>query len=66
MAVVTLEKLVDKVEDQWPLYVGFGVTGYIVYRIIEGLYGREKERRIKGQQGTVGGGGGSASNAKGE
>ena len=54
---ITLERIIDKIEAQWPLYAGIGVVGYVAYTIIKGLQSKKKASG-GARMGTVEGGGG--------
>ena len=38
---VTLERIIDKIEAQWPIYAGIGIAGYIGWQIIKRLQSKE-------------------------
>ena len=38
---ITLERIIDKREAQWPIYAGIGVVGYVAWKIYNGLQSKE-------------------------
>ena len=38
---VTLERIIDKILAQWPIYAGIGITGYVAWKIYNGLQSKE-------------------------
>ena len=41
---ISLDTIVDRIEQDWPYYVGFGIGGYILYSLFKKASGtKEKE-----------------------